>query len=288
MEKKRSVQRNTGRKRGKPRMRFNFWILVLIFILSFLACFLLYMIAANLNKDFFEDEFNATISELQNPTEPATEAPEKTSGSDSRATDEKESSKDTVTNPIPQSDPAGENYFDRCTLLTDASLLDMKKYGGIKDVIGNKEISASTCGSASIDSSYGTLDILETMKLKKPSVLYIMLGSDIGTSSVDDMVSAYKALVAGIHKELPETDIYIMELPPVKTETETVTNDLINKYNSKLLGIADDEGVYCIDTNIALKDSKGSLSDEYCSDKDEALNEKAYETVCSYILSHTV
>lgn len=287
MDKKRSIQRNTGRKRSKPRMRFNFWILVLIFILSFLACFILYLLAANINKDFFEDEFNASISELVDPTGgvPATEPP--TDQLPVQDTAEKKSSDDPVTNPIPQSEPMSSSYFGRCTLLTDAALFDMAKSGSISDVIGNKEIGAANCGSANVDSSFGTLSVTETLKLKQPDVLYIMLGSDIGSSSVDDMIAGYKALVDEVHKALPDTSIYIMEYPPVFQDNGKMTNDAINKYNSKLLSLADSAGVYCIDTNTPLKSADGSLAADYWSEKDQSLSEKAYTDICNYILSHT-
>ncbi len=288
MDKKRSIQRNTGRKRSKPRMRFNFWVLVLIFVLSFLACFILYLLAANINKDFFEDEFNASISELVDPTGgvPATEPP-----TDQVVTENADTKKErdiTVTNPIPQSEPMSSSYFGRCTLLTDAALFDMSKYGSISQVIGNKELGAAKCGTVNVDSSFGTLNIVETMKLKKPDVLYIMLGSDIGTSSVDDMIAGYRTMVEALHSALPYTDIYIMEFPPVYEDSDKVTNDNINKYNSKLLSMADSVGVYCIDTNTPLKGPEGRLAADYWSEKEKALNEKAYTDICNYILSHTV
>ena len=65
MDNKRTVQRNNGKRRGKPKVRFNFGMLIIIFFLSFAACFTLYMLAANFNDDFFKDDFDQTLLSTQ-------------------------------------------------------------------------------------------------------------------------------------------------------------------------------------------------------------------------------
>lgn len=282
MEKKRTIQRNNGKKSGKPLMRFNIWIMLLIFVLSFLACFILYMLAANLNDDFFKDEFNATVAELESKASDE----ENSEG----AVNEKENVKTdaAITNPVPQSDPVDSNYLEESALFTDATLLGMADNGGFGYVIGNSSLNAKNCTTAQADSSSGSGTLLEIAEKMKPKHLYIMLGSDITTEKTDEMIKSYQTLVSQLKSSLPGSQIFIMQLPPVPDGYETVTNDKINEYNTKVLAMADQNGVYCIDTNTALKSDSGVLSADYWSIGAQNYTSQFYSTLTDYILSHTV
>ena len=278
MDNKRTVQRNHGKRRGKPKVRFNFGVLIIIFFLSFAACFTLYMLAANFNDDFFKDEYDQTLISTQDQTNSSEESP---SGAASVS-----NGSGNVTNPVPQSEAADAAYLDGCTLVTDITLADMAEKSSLKDVLADASLGAASCNDVKINSSYGSETIYDTMKVKKPSTLYIMLGSDLGTSSVDDMISSYTSLVNNLHAALPEMKIYLMQLPPVIYDTETVTNSLVNEYNTRLLDLATAAGVYCIDTNTPLKSGNGALDEAYWSYDTLSLGDAGYAKVCDIILTH--
>ncbi|MGN1037132.1 MAG: hypothetical protein ACI4PX_05105, partial [Ruminococcus sp.] len=92
---------------------------------------------------------------------------------------------------------------------------------------------------------------------------------------------------ANIKAGLPDTKIYIMQLPPVYTDSENLTNDIINDYNSRLIQLADSYSVYCIDTNTILKNNTGTLNEQYYSSESDSLTAEAYSAVYEYILTHT-
>ncbi|MBR3760030.1 MAG: SGNH/GDSL hydrolase family protein [Ruminococcus sp.] len=284
MAKKRTVRHISSKKRSRPKVKFNFGMLIVIFILSFALCFGLYMIAANTQDDFLKDEKTKKSVVQEQPdgnteNNPETEIPEVATQSAPAA----------QVNPIPQSEAVDATYFDSCCLVTDSTLLAMGDYTSLNDIIGSTELNAAGCLNTQVVSDYGTIKVYEIIQFKKPHILYLMLGSDIGTSSVDDMISSYSALVDDLHDYLPDMRIYIMQLPPVIYDTETVTNDLINQYNSKLLDIAKKTGVYCIDTNTALKaTAEGRLADEYWNSETGTLSEAAYKKISDYIRTHTV
>lgn len=139
-----------------------------------------------------------------------------------------------------------------------------------------------------METNYGTVTVYETLQIKKPMNVYFMLGSDIGTVTVDEMISNYTTLVSNLHAYKPDMNIYVMQLPPVAADTTTVTNELINEYNTKLLNMANTVGVNCIDTNTALKSVEGTLSAEYWSADTGTFTDEAYKTIAGYILTHTV
>ncbi len=285
MAQNRQIQRGSAKKKGKPKLRFNFGMLIVIFILSYAGCFGLYMLAANTNDDFFEEEFNnsSVVTEESAPEENS--SPSDTSVVEPEATTAPPSA--SVTNPIQESAAVDVSYLDECCLITDSTLIGMKTNTSFTDVIGGNVLSAVSINSAKIESSYGTVTAYETMKIKKPMNIYIMLGSDLGTSEVDEMISNYSSFINNLKASVSSADIYVMQLPPVYSDT-AVTNAMINEYNTKLLAMADNLGVYCIDTNTALKNVEGTLAEEYWSAETGSMTEKAYKDICGYILTHTV
>ena len=287
MDKKHTVQRISNKKRGKPKVRFNFMIIVIICLLVFALCFVFYMINANVKGDALDDDDDADVvsqvttaavqqgTDQQEQSEPASEAPAVNQG---------------IVYPLPQSDAKGSDYFESCCLLTDSSLLNMSKSTDFKDIIGNSQLGAANCNTMTVSSSYGNIKPYEIVKVKKPENLYIMLGYDIGTSTVDDMISNYTTLVSNIHNYMPEMNIYVMQLPPVPAvsqESSAMNNELINSYNSRLLDMSKNLGVYCIDTNTALRGADGAVSGEFWSEEDGWLTSKGYKAIAEYILTHT-
>ena len=266
----------------RPKVRFNFGVLLVIFVLSFTACFALYMTAVNLNEDFFKNEFNA---EMMIDTSEPDEAEE----SEQEQEPEQEEpviQKAPVTNPVPQSAPADHTYFENCCLITDSTLLEIGEYTSLKDVIGDSVLNASNCTTAKVESNYGAVTIYDTLKIKKPENVYFMLGSDIGTSETKTMLESYKELVSNLTASLPAMNIYIMQIPPVRYDSAPVTNELINTYNEQLLAMANSCNVYCIDTSTALKSVDGNLKEEYWSAEDKKFTEDMYKAVTEYIITH--
>lgn len=283
MSKKRTVHRVSDSRKNRPFVKFNFWLMVIIFGLSFAVCFVLYMVAANLDDNFFDFESSQSQdSEISADNSADTDISENISDSA-----ENDSSINSVVNPVPESERADDSYFDNAWILSDSTLLDIKFNTTIKNVIGSSQINAVNINETKLDSVYGNITAYQNLQIINPKTLYIMLGSDIGTSSVDDMINSYSNFIADIKSSLPDTKIYIMQIPPVYTDSETLTNETVNDYNSRLIKLADNYSVYCIDTNTILKNNTGTLSDEYYSSETNTLTSQAYSAVYEYILTHT-
>ena len=282
MAKNKSIRRISNKKRGRPKVRFSIWGLLLIVVLSFATCFILYMVAANYNDDFFSEEFDKIVVEEKNGKTSAD------SSNNSEAPDASNNNMSSVTNPISQSEAKDASYLSGCCLVTDSTLQDMGKYSELKDVISSPELNAVGCNTVTMESSYGVKTAYEIIQTKKPETVYFMLGSDIGTASVDDMISSYTELIKNTRGYLPDSDIYIMQLPPVRDDDPVITNGTVNEFNTKLLTLANTNNVYCIDTNTALKGVDGKLAEGFRDPETGALTESAYKTIADYILCHTV
>ena len=71
-----------------------------------------------------------------------------------------------------------------------------------------------------------------------------------------------------LNKNLPDSNIYILSIPPVTAaresaeEEEPILNSDMNKYNSELLKMADEKKIYYVDINTALKGNDGKFPEE--------------------------
>ena len=272
MEKKRTIQRKSAKKRSRPKVRFNIGVVLLIFFLSIIGCFALYMISANINGDFLDNEENTTIITDEQSSETSTQADnaQKTQGSG-------------ISYPLSPSSPKDASYFTECCLVTDSTLLAMASDKDFMEIIGNEQLNAAGCADAVLS---GSTTVCDSIKGRNPKNLYIMLGSDIGTSSGKDMIDGVSGLVNSVRTACPDTKIYILQIPPTATETAFVTNKLIDSYNQQLLSMAETLGVYCVDTNIILKSVEGALSPEFSSENG-GLSDKGYAAIKERILSCT-
>ncbi len=284
MEKKRTIQRR-NKKKNRPKIRFDFWLMFTIFLLSFIACFVLYMLAANFNDDFFKDEFDQNITEITSDPANDLQIAPTTEGENPTS----EAAPSPVVNPIPESEAKNDSYFDNICLLTDGTLIEMGEYGKFapSNIFGSAEITTVGCNSTKISSSFGNVSMYDIIKNKKPDTVYIMLGKDLGTSPIEDMLASYTTLVTNLRASLPEMKIYVMQLPPVIYDTETLSNAMIDDYNNRLLAMSNAAGVYCINTNEALRSEQNILTEEYWSYEKLAISEAGYKKICDYIASHT-
>lgn len=283
MEKNRTVQRKNGRKKGRPRVHFSFGMLLMIFILSFIICFVLYMLSANINDNFLEEEFGTSESESEPVSEDLPGFTAETTNAEKAALNN-----GAITNPVPQSETADISYLANCCLITDSALAGMKENGSFSKgtVFGGAEINTSTVMTAKIESSFGTLSPYDIVKQKKPQILYIMLGSELGTVSADEMISNYTTLISSLRSGLPDMKIYVMQYPPVLYDSDILTNEMVNDYNNKLLLMSNTLGVYCIDTNTPLKSEDGRLNEDYWSYETLSFSKTGLDKITEYILTH--
>lgn len=280
MEKNRTVQRRKGKKKGRPKVRFRLGTLLMIFILSFVACFVLYMSAANLNDNFLNEEFGISTAE------PVSEESTVISDEPSDAAESENKGGETA-NPVPQSEKVESSYFDNCCLITDSTLAGINSGFVDGSIFGGNDVNTSNIMTTKLESSFGTLSAYDIVKQKKPQTLYIMLGSDLGTALADDMIVSYTSLVSAFRSSLPNMEIYVMQYPPILYDSDTITNELINDYNNKLLTMCNNLGIYCIDTNTALKSEDGKLNEEYWSYETLTFSNQGYDKIIEYILTHT-
>ncbi len=137
------------------------------------------------------------------------------------------------------------------------------------------------------------LPVEEAVKKSGAKKVYIMLGINSLAFDFDDCVKDMTDLIWKIVEKSPDAEIIVQSVTPM-TKTSPIykpslNNNVIYKYNAKMLEICNKYGWYYINVAQAVSDSSGYLRDEYCSDpKDMGIhfNFEADKAWIEYLKTH--
>lgn len=306
-------KRRRRRRRG-PVIRFRFGKLLLIWVLCFAAAFLLYMLSRNLHpeKDVFrknwkpggssasdsaaEDSALSSTAELSSRTESSkaevSKAENSAAPTESSAPAE-ESSAVPVTdkvNPVPESEARSADYLKTCAFVGETDIFHMGQAEqlGPQNSYASEKLNLTNYGSEYV--------LLEGTKIHIQSALYaakcpiyMMFGTEdlISGQPADQTADQFSVLLGLLKASAPQATFYVLSIPPVTSSGEkTVANSVIDEYNSLLLQAANNNDVYFVDANTALKNNDGRLDGGYASEDGIHLNTIGSEALLNYVLTH--
>ncbi|MCI7768471.1 MAG: hypothetical protein MSJ26_10910 [Oscillospiraceae bacterium] len=253
-------------------MKFRISFVLLFVFSSFLACFALYMRSGELPQNH-DGEVVAITEDISSDNE------ERTSTAD--------------INPIAESAPMDESYFDSCMFAGDSLIVGLGSYGIIpeENIAANIGMSVMSINNTPLKNPDGS-EILAADKINEraPENLYILLGLNLlGSYTDEQLLAAYGDFIDSIDRE--KTNIYIISVPPVTGARETnednpILNSDIDSFNSDLLKFANNRCVYFVDLNTALKGSDGRFSEEYAEADGIHFKKSTYRIMLDYLLSH--
>ncbi len=237
------MAQNKKKKHGKvearkirPMIQFRLGVLILLIFLAFGGCFVLYMISALSQEDYWEKEIVGT-SQSQQATEPA-DAPAATQSPTSAAV-----------NPVPESPAAEDGYVLTCAFLGDVT--EFTTY----------------CETASGMVFTDAVSVLteETMQrtvaalsAKQPAAVYLWYHCP---DDQDAGIAALKAYAAELRAKLPDTPLYLLTALPL--EADAGANRNADAWNSRLFSLAEAQGLHYVDVSTALKGNDGGLASAY-------------------------
>lgn len=259
-------------RKKKQGMKFRISFVLLFVFASFIACFALYMRSDELPKQLNSEV--VTIDEDMN-------------------TDETERTSTADINPIAESAPKDESYFDSCMFAGDSLIVGLGSYGFIPEdrIAAGVGMSVMSINSTPLTNPDGS-EILAADKINAaaPENLYVLLGLNLlGMYTDEQLLAAYGDFIDSIDRE--KTNIYIISVPPVTGERETneenpILNSDIDSFNSDLLKFANNRCVYFVDLNTALKGSDGRFPVEYAEADGIHFMRSTYTLMLDFLLSH--
>ena len=304
------------RKRRGPVIRFKFGKLILIWVLCLIAAVLLYMLSRNLHpeKNVFRKGWQpgessvsdsaADIAPVITPSESSlsenssaesSTAENSTAESSAEESGEggEESSQVPTTNkvnPVPETAARPADYLKTCAFVGEVDIYRMGESGQLqeKSFYASEEINLTNYGSEYVLLDGTTIHIQSAMYAAKCPI-YLMFGTeDLAAGQPADQTADQFSVLLGLMKaSAPEATFYVLSIPPVtKNGEKTAANSVIDEYNSLLLQISNENDVYFVDTNTALKNNEGRLDSAYADEDGIHLNAVGRETLLNYVLSH--
>ena len=289
------MYRNNQHTKNK-KMNYRIDMVVLSCAIVFIACFVIYMFRGEIVPE--SDNSGNPQASLQSSSDSQanqnSNQPDSKNDSSSSAESENQEKPQTAVNPVPLTSKADFTYLDNCVFVGDSLTYGLSSYQILpaRNVLASIGLNISKIDTEAIPTTEGKLTAINSLKIKKPSTVYIMLGSNgIAWMNVDTMISKYSDFISEIEKELPNTKICILSIPPVTAQRETasegaIKNSTIDEYNSQLLKMANEKKIHFVDLNTGLKNNSGKLETTKAEKDGMHFKKVSYDMMIDYILTH--
>ena len=316
---KKNARRAARRKKQQqkhrgPVMRFKFSRLVLLWILSLILCFGAYLYKVNFHPEDLDRgiKTDSSASESSNyapaipPVPEGSAAPEDEpsdpSASSGEPTDipngEADESSAAVpsgpqkVNPVPESAAQTADYLTRCAFIGETNIYNLGRSGLLQpySVYASETLTLQNYVREYVMLDGTTIRITSAIKAANCPI-YLMFGTEsLAEHPADQTADQFHTLLNDIRAAAPEATVYVLSIPPVTAAAEKtekpILNSVIDDYNSRLLDICNQENVYFVDTNTALKSNDSRLDPHYAMEDGIHLTTEAGQILLNYVLTH--
>lgn len=198
--------------------------------------------------------------------------------------------------PVPESEPAPEDYFSDAAFVGDSRTDGLLLYSGIKGATGlsykgltvleleNKRVKFTVSGI--------TDTVMGALEKERYGKVYIMLGvNELGWDDDPLFYNTYVQAVRRVKELQPDAVIYLQAILPVtKEESDShpyFTNKNILRYNGIIAQIAAEEQVYYLDVGVSVMGEDGALPEEGSTDGIH-LKRDYYKRWYEYLKNHII
>ncbi len=277
-----------NRKPRRVRYHFSLVFFAAVFIFGFM--FYKYMTETTLEDVLANDTDSDTIGVSDNINDTTDQ------GDIDQSDDVQQGIEEGIINPVPESEAKTADYLNSCIFVGDSITYGLASYNVVPstNVYASMSMSISKVETGKIDTQYGEMTIAEALQLKQPENIYVMLGSNgAAFMSVNDMYQSFSSFMKIVSEICPESNVYILSVPPVTAEKEAsaespISNADLDEFNTKILEYANRNDMYYVDISSALKDDSGKLPKADAENDGLHLKYSAYEKLINYVLTHTV
>lgn len=201
--------------------------------------------------------------------------------------------------PETQTAPVDLSYFDTAVFLGDSLTQGMQIYDtglpnahycAYRGVGPNAVVNGTTC--TRVD---GVQEIpLDALVSYAPKSVYILLGTNVLTQDTDhtNFLNYYSLMLDRIRQLLPDADIYVQSITPVRPEVRTDARhagmyaERFIRVNNDLAALAVEKGCFFLDLWEVLADENGDLKAEYAQPDGYHLRPEGYTAWVDYLRTH--
>lgn len=160
-----------------------------------------------------------------------------------------------------QAEPVGDEYFDDAAFVGNSLVDGFRMFSGLTNCDYYAKASMTILGVG---------DYLTQMSSIEYGKVYMLLGINELTYSLDKLMEAYGRAVDRITKDHPGVLIYIMGVSPVSAakdaSSKTFTMANVRRFNERLIQLAEEKNCYYIDLCDAMGGDDGFLSADVTTD----------------------
>lgn len=196
---------------------------------------------------------------------------------------------------LQKSDDSGRGYLNNCAFLGDSRTVAMVSFACINDDDALAQIGISHMqfkNNRFVNNAGKEYTLSSYLDSHQKPVIYISLGvNGMNGISDEDYEKSYTELVDYVVEKAPNSSVVLMSIWPVDDGgrySKTVQNSWISKYNEFLYNLAKEKKLYFLNINEILTSQNGQIKSEYDAGDGLHYNNKAYEAIMEYIISHPV
>lgn len=191
------------------------------------------------------------------------------------------------------------SYFANVCFLGDSLTQGMQIYStglpeasfcAYKGIGPNAVVNSTTCTRRD-----GVQEIpMEVLTAQQPKVLYILLGTNVLNRDGDysSFLTYYRLMLDMIAQALPNTQIYVQSITPVRPEVRAshpgLYKERLCEINDELSAIALEKGCVFLNLWEALADENGDLKAEYAQNDGYHVKPEGYTAWVDYLRTHTI
>lgn len=199
--------------------------------------------------------------------------------------------------PVPESDPVEDAWFQDAVFVGDSRTDGLRLYGGVAegDFICYKGLTSFEFDSKPcIKSGSGKITALEALKKKEYGKVYLMLGlNELGYSTAE-FAKAFETLLDQILLAQPNAVLYVQSVVPINDKKAReqkqgyyITNEKVAEFNAEITRLTQDKKIVFLNVSEGLVDETGELPYDQTADGVH-FSRDWYKQWYSYLKTHTV
>lgn len=197
--------------------------------------------------------------------------------------------------PVPESDPVEDTYFQDAVFLGDSRTEGFFLYSGLKEGTYFYSVGAtveSVFSKKVWATPRGKVPLLDALAETECGKIYLMLGvNELGWPGTDIFRNQFVKLIDRVQADHPEADILLQSILPVSAKQNArgsyVNNTRVAAYNEVIRALAEEKGCAFVDVAEALTGEDGCLPSNLSTDGVH-LNTAGCKVWLEYLRTHSV
>ena len=203
---------------------------------------------------------------------------------------------------VPEGADAGQEYIDSMVFIGDSTTHGMIYYGVLSGGKNTKQVWTPKSGTLAmwnlltekiVYPDNGTEMLIgDAIATRKPDKVVLTLGvNGVSSLSETEFKKYYNGLIEEIKERSPDTKIILQSIYPVcdyYQYVKSISMEKINRANTWISQLAEENGLYYLNTISVLLGDNGYLKESYCNGDGIHISGEGFKVILDYIRTHPI